>query len=166
MRYQGLLYRALNPIYAKEPLSGRGAELYGGRFNAKGTAALYLSIEVLTAVREANQVGTLQPTTMVAYEADIEDLFDCRDPSALFTHGWSPDDLAAPTWRDEMKTSGRSRTQAFSADLEAAGFAGLVVRSFAKGSSDTDLNVVLWHWTDDLPHKLKVIDDEGRLTKS
>ena len=95
MRYQGLLYRALNPIYAKEPLSGRGAELYGGRFNAKGTAALYLSIEVLTAVREANQVGTLQPTTMVAYEADIEDLFDCRDPSALFTHGWSPDDLAA-----------------------------------------------------------------------
>ena len=40
-RYAGPLYRALNPVYAREPLSGRGAELYGGRFNAKGVAALY-----------------------------------------------------------------------------------------------------------------------------
>ncbi|TGP57862.1 RES domain-containing protein, partial [bacterium M00.F.Ca.ET.229.01.1.1] len=25
MKYQGKLYRALNPVYAREPLSGRGA---------------------------------------------------------------------------------------------------------------------------------------------
>jgi len=29
MFYRGPLYRALNPIYAREPLSGRGAEHYG-----------------------------------------------------------------------------------------------------------------------------------------
>lgn len=39
--YRGPLYRALNPIYAREPLSGRGAELYGGRFNPRGVPALY-----------------------------------------------------------------------------------------------------------------------------
>ncbi|WP_369334366.1 RES domain-containing protein, partial [Stenotrophomonas maltophilia] len=39
LRHEGKLYRALNPAYASEPLSGRGAELYGGRFNPKGTAA-------------------------------------------------------------------------------------------------------------------------------
>ena len=56
-RYRGPLYRALNPVYAREPLSGRGAELYGGRFNAKGTPALYTSLDPATALREANQVG-------------------------------------------------------------------------------------------------------------
>jgi len=166
MRYQGLLYRALNPVYAKEPLSGRGAQLYGGRFNAKGTAVLYLAMDVLTAVREANQVGTLQPTTLVAYEADIDDLFDCRDTSALSSHGMTSDGLATTSWRDEMKASGLSKTQSFAADLDAAGFVGLVVRSFVKGSSDTDLNVVLWKWSDALPHQLIVVDDDGRLTKS
>ena len=29
MRYAGLLYRALNPVYAREPLSGEGARRYG-----------------------------------------------------------------------------------------------------------------------------------------
>ena len=56
-RYEGKLYRAINPIYAREPLSGRGAELYGGRFNPKGVAALYASLSIMTALREANQVA-------------------------------------------------------------------------------------------------------------
>ncbi|WP_427832687.1 RES family NAD+ phosphorylase [Agrobacterium pusense] len=61
MKYQGKLYRALNPVYAREPLSGRGAELYGGRFNPKGMPALYTSVTVITALKEANQAGSLQP---------------------------------------------------------------------------------------------------------
>ncbi|MEM9765192.1 MAG: RES family NAD+ phosphorylase, partial [Pseudomonadota bacterium] len=72
--HRGLLYRALNPVYAGEPLSGRGAALHGGRFNARGTPALYLSLSPATALREANQVGTLQPTTLVAYEAALDPL--------------------------------------------------------------------------------------------
>ena len=83
MRYRGKLYRALNPVYAREPLSGRGAELYGGRFNPKGVPALYSSLSVMTALREANQVGNLQPTTLVSYDAEIERVFDCRDEAAL-----------------------------------------------------------------------------------
>ncbi len=76
MRYQGKLYRALNPIYAREPLSGRGAELYGGRFNPKGVPALYTSLAIMTALKEANQLGSLQPTTLVSYDAEIERVFD------------------------------------------------------------------------------------------
>ncbi|PKR87444.1 hypothetical protein CXZ10_19770 [Pleomorphomonas diazotrophica] len=163
MRFQGTLYRALNPLYAREPLSGHGAALYGGRFNARGTAALYLTLDVVTAIREANQVGSLQPTTLVSYDADIDDLFDSRDVAALTTCGMTAADLAVATWRDEMRATGRSRTQAFAAELLAAGFAGLLVRSFARGSSEADLNLVLWRWSDSLPHRLTVIDDEGRL---
>ena len=163
MRHRGTLYRALNPLYAREPLSGRGAGLYGGRFNARGTPALYLALDVLTAIREANQVGSLQPTTLVAYDADIDDLFDCRDEAALAAQGMTPADLAASTWRDEMRKDGRSKTQRFAADLAAAGFSGLVVRSFARGASKTELNLVLWRWSGSLPHRLTVIDDDGRL---
>ena len=52
-RYQGPLYRALNPVYARQPLSGRGARLYGGRFNPKGVPALYTAFDPATALREA-----------------------------------------------------------------------------------------------------------------
>lgn len=163
MRYQGHLYRALNPIFAREPLSGRGAQLHGGRFNAKGVAALYLSLDVMTAVREANQVGTLQPTTLVAYDADIDAIFDIGDLPALAARGMTAGDLATTGWRDEMRSLGRAKTQVFAAELAAEGFSGLLVRSFARGAGEADRNLVLWRWSDALPHRLTVIDDEGRL---
>ena len=162
--YRGKLYRALNPIHAREPLSGRGAALYGGRFNPKGTPALYASLSPITALREANQVGNLQPTTLVAYDAEIEAIFDARDPVALAGEGMDPVTLAAPTWRDEMKAIGEARTQSFARNLIAAGFQGLLVRSFAAGMGEDDLNLVLWRWGDVAPARLVLIDDEGRLS--
>jgi len=44
-------------------LSGDGAAVRGGRFNARGTPALYLALTIVGAVREANQQGA---------EADVE----------------------------------------------------------------------------------------------
>lgn len=163
MRYIGLLYRALNPLYAEEPLSGRGAQVHGGRFNPKGTAALYTSLGLPTAIKEANQVGSLQPTTIVAYNADIDGIFDCRDLKALADEGMTPADLAANTWRDEMTFHGIARTQEFARGLKAAGFPGMLVRSFQPGAADGDLNLILWTWRPDAPTKLTLIDDENRL---
>lgn len=100
MRYEGKLYRALNPIFTREPLSGRGVELHGGRFNPKGLPTLYASRSIMTALREANQVGTLQPTTLVSYDADIEAVFDGRDGMALAALGIGAAELADPAWRD------------------------------------------------------------------
>lgn len=165
MRYQGLLYRALNPVYAREPLSGRGAALYGGRFNPKGVPALYTSLSIMTALREANQVGHLQPTTLVAYEADIGRVFDSRDAAALAAEGLEPAALAGTTWRDEMKAKGEAETQAYARRLSAAGYHGLLVRSFAPGADSDDINLVLWNWGNALPSLLTVIDDENRLSR-
>ncbi len=162
--YRGKLFRALNPVFAREPLSGRGAELYGGRFNPKGTPALYASLSVMTALREANQVGNLQPTTLVSYEAEIDGLFDCRDDDGLQAQGMDVAALADGTWRDQMKASGEARTQAFARRLIAGGWHGLLVRSFAPATTADDLNVVLWKWGNTLPTRLTLIDDEKRLS--
>src|SRR6476660_7650779 len=121
MYFKGTLFRALNPIYAREPLSGRGAQLYGGRFNSRGTPALYTSLSVMTALREANQVGSLQPTTLVSYDADIQNVFDTRDVPALSAEGLDQAALADHTWRDQMRATGESRTQIFSRELSARG---------------------------------------------
>lgn len=163
-RYTGPLYRALNPVYAREPLSGHGAELYGGRFNAKGTPALYTALDPTTALREANQVGSLQPTILVSYNADLRPIFDTRDARKLERYGMSEIALADPGWRAKMLDGQTVPTQGFAASLIADGFAGLLIRSYAKGASATDLNIVLWQWTDNNCN-LDVVDDEGRLSR-
>lgn len=161
-RYTGPLYRALNPVYARDPLSGRGAELYGGRFNSKGTPALYTALDPATALREANQVGSLQPTVLVSYYADIGPIFDTHNAADLKRHRLSAQILADPSWRATMLEGQTSPTQDFARALIADGFAGLLTRSFAQGASESNLNIVLWRWTGD-GCALDVIDDENRL---
>lgn len=153
----------LNPIYARDPLSGEGARKHGGRFNPKGMPALYTSQSVITALREANQVGTLQPTTLVAYEADIGPIFDATDAAEPARYGLSMADLAADDWRTRMLAEGRAPTQVLAERLKAAGYLGMQVRSFAKGASTEDLNLVLWVWSSGRPSRLQLVDDEARL---
>lgn len=164
MHFNGLLYRALNPIYAAEPLSGEGAKQYGGRFNSKGTAALYTSLSPETAIRESNQVGSLQPTILVCYEASISRVFDSGNSSLLKQYSLSTDQLASNNWRDQMNRDGRSTTQIFAQQLIKLGYAGLLVPSYAVGTTERDRNVVLWCWDADETATLQVIDDENRLT--
>ena len=162
-RYTGPLYRALNPVYAREPLSGRGAELYGGRFNTKGTSALYTALDPTTALREANQVGSLQPTILVSYAADLGPIFDTRDEDALEQYSMTATLLADPAWRTRMLDGQAVPTQEFASRLIADRFAGLLIRSFAKGAPASDFNIVLWNWTGE-GCILDVVDDEDRLS--
>jgi len=165
VHYQGKLFRALNPVYARDPLSGRGAERYGGRFNAKGLPALYTATSAITALREANQIGDLQPTTLVSYLADVENVFDGRDEVALGAYAMTPAGLADPSWRDQEKKLGKAPTQAFAETLIAEGHHGLLVPSFVRGARADDLNLVLWKWGPDLPAQLILIDDDDRLSR-
>ncbi|MCG7625802.1 MULTISPECIES: RES family NAD+ phosphorylase [unclassified Epibacterium] len=160
--YNGPLYRALNPVYAREPLSGVGAARYGGRFNPKGCAALYTALDPATALREANQVGDLQPTTLVSYRADLGPVFDSRDTEALAGQGMTPAGLADPGWRAAMLDGRKVPTQDLARSLIGAGYAGLLVRSFAPGTGDSSLNLVLWRWH---AGDLTVVDDEDRLNR-
>lgn len=164
MHFRGLLYRALNPIWAREPLSGEGARRFGGRFNPKGTPALYTSLSIMTAIREANQIGTLQPTTLVAYRADLEPVFDATDASALLRYGLAPADLAANDWRIRMHENRKAPKQILAEQFIAAGYAGMLVGSFVNGTTEEDRNLVLWTWGDTLPCLISVVDDEGRLS--
>ena len=161
MRYTGLLYRALNPVYARDPMSGEGARRNGGRFNRPGRETLYTALAPDTAIREANQVGDLQPTTLVAYRADIGPLLDGRDPRLLARYGFKPSMLADKGWRMKALLGEPVPTQELAETMIADGFAGLFVPSFVRGASPDDVNLVLWQWNG----MLELIDDDGRLSK-
>ncbi|MCR9110839.1 MAG: RES family NAD+ phosphorylase [Rhodobacteraceae bacterium] len=162
-RYTGLLYRAVNPFHARAPLSGRSAELYGGRFNPKGTPALYTSLGPKTALREANQVGCLQPTVLVSYTAELWPIFDTRDQAALERYAMTESMLADPAWRIKMLDRQSVPTQDFARTLMADRFVGLLIKSFANGALSSDLNIVLWAWSGNKGY-LEVVDDEKRLS--
>ena len=161
-RFKGRLYRALNPIYAANPLSGEGARRFGGRFNSKGTPALYAALDPATAIREANQVGDLQPTVLVSYKADLGPIFDAGDAEALQRYAMSAALLGNDRWRENMISSKPVPTQDFADRLIEDGFVALKVRSFAKGGDG--LNMVIWDWSA-RAGVLEIIDDEGRLSK-
>ena len=162
--YRGLLYRALNPIYARDPLSGEGARRHGGRFNARGTPALYLSLSPNAALREANQVGTLQPTTLVAYHANLAPLLDSRDGAALAAWDTTPADLADPDWRGRMLAGGSVPTQDLAERLVATGYVRFDHRRPTPAvPRRPDCNIVLWQWNTGGDDALAVVDDEGRL---
>ena len=162
MHYRGPLYRALNPVWARNPLSGEGARRLGGRFNPRGTPALYTSTSIMTALREANQIGTLQPTTPVSYEADLGPIFDAEDVATLNAFDMTPELLAADDWRVRMAHEGTAPTQDFARRLIAAGFAGMRILSFARGTGPDDINIVLWSWD---AKRLVLNDKEGRLRR-
>jgi RES domain-containing protein len=164
LRYAGLAFRALNPVWAGDPLSGEGARRHGGRFNARGTPALYLALDAMTAVREVSAVGApLQPTLLVTFALDIGPVFDATDARLLAEHGTTPVALAADDWRVAMRDHGIAPTQALAARLTHAGYAALRVPSYARNVAAGALNLVLWRWGPDLPVQVRLIDDESRL---
>jgi RES domain-containing protein len=159
MRFVGLLYRAHNPAWSRAPMSGEGAARFGGRFNRLGRPALYTSLAPETALREGNQVGTLQPTTLVAYQADIWPLLDGRDTAAMAPFGMAPPELADRSWRDRMLSGQPVPTQELSEAAIVRGYVGIIVPSYARGAAADALNLVLWDWE----ARITLIDDDDRL---
>lgn len=147
LRWVGLLYRALNPRWAAVPLSGEGARRHGGRFNRPGRSALYTATHILTALREAGQVGEpLQPTILVSYDADLWPIFDATDPAALARRGLTADMLAADDWRLAMLKGGVAPTQTLADAMISDGYAGMLTPSYARGAPARATNLVLWRW--------------------
>ncbi len=165
MRFRGLVYRAHNPQWSWTPLSGEGTCLHGGRFNRRGVPAFYTSPAPLTAIREAQPLGRpMQPLTLCAYEVDAEPLFDSTDGERRRALGVAEADLACPTWEAEMLAGSVPATQALADRLVAAGYAGIQVRSFAAGAGLADLNLVMWKWGANLPTRVILVDEEGRIS--
>lgn len=166
MNYRGLIYRAVDPKHWHEPLSGEGAARHAQRFNEKGVPALYTATDPQTVLREKMQEGVLQPLLLVAIRAEMTGLFDARDPDALARFGATAEGIGRDDWRDESEREGQSESQRFAASVRQAGYGGMVVPSYAEGTSDRDVNIVLWDWGDGTEAKLTVIDDDGCLSPS
>ena len=163
--FVGLVYRVHHPEWAWEPLSGEGARGHGGRFNKKGAPALYTSLTESGAVREAKPFAFLQPITLCAYQVNVKPIFDATDDVNLAHRGISPNDLASPNWREETLAGETSISQALAERLIQEGYAGILVRSFVRGASASDHNLVLWKYGAELPTQVILVDDEGRLSR-
>ena len=164
MRFQGVVYRAHNPLWSWVPLSGEGARRHGGRFNRRGVAALYTSLTPLAAVREAQSLGRpMQPLTLCAYNVDAEPVFDAlnEETRQALSIGWN--DLECPGWEADMLFGAVPASQALADRLIAAGYVGIRVQSFATGAGADDINLVMWRWGAERPARVVLIDDEGRL---
>src|SRR5690349_11551167 len=95
MQFRGTLYRGYKPKRARQPLSGKGAALHGGRFNKQGVECLYTSTSYETALLEVNQFGGFSPVTLVAFEANLDNLFDATSDAALDAYNATrPDEVS------------------------------------------------------------------------
>lgn len=166
MRYRGLCYRAHNPRWSYSPLSGEGAKRNGGRFNAKGVDALYLSLAAPTALAEYNQgfPHRPQPTTLCAYNVDCDDLLNLTDMDQRMFAGISEAEMAC-AWELMVAMGLRPPTWSMADRLIADNYSGILAPSYAKNTPPTAKNMILWNWADLPPHQVILIDDDGRLPK-
>lgn len=78
-RLNGPVYRVHQPKWSFAPTSGAGAGTHGGRANRPGVNALYLSLELATALAEYQKLDALlPPALMVSYRLSIDFLVDFR----------------------------------------------------------------------------------------
>jgi RES domain-containing protein len=167
LRFRGLAYRAHDPRWSFKPLSGDGAAVHGGRFNAKGTPALYLSLDPMTAVKEAAQgfAHKFEPCVLCAYEIDCADVIDLHGEKERRDASVGEDELACP-WFAEAAARREPASQRLARNLIAGGAAGLLAPSFVRGATAADTNLVLWRWSGRLPHKVTLFDPGGRMPKN
>jgi RES domain-containing protein len=166
VRFVGTCYRAHDPRWAFKPMSGDGAAIRGARFNPKGVPALYLGLSIMTAVKEANQgfAHRIDPCVLCSYEIDCEDVADLTTEWGRRGYPVALDEMAC-AWATALANGDRPASWSVYDRLKSQGTAGILVPSFAPGAEADDLNLVLWAWGPDLPHKVTVFDPSGRLPK-
>ena len=148
-------------------MSGDGAAVHGGRFNPKGMPALYLALDPMTAVKEAAQgfVRKFEPLVLCTYEIDCDAIVDCRTEAARRAAYVDGDDMAC-AWFAEAAVGREPASWRLAKRLMGAGAAGLLAPSFANGATADDVDLALWRWSGDRPHRVRVHDPSGRLPKS
>ncbi len=167
MRLQGVFYRAHDPRWAWSPLSGDGAAIHGGRWNAKGTPALYLSASMETAIVEVSHGFSerLEPLTLCSYNVDCDDIADLTAPDERALYEIADADMKC-AWFDISKTGSMPPSWIIAERLKRSGCAGVRAPSFAVNAREGDANLVLWEWGPGLPHMVNVYDPSGRLPKN
>jgi RES domain-containing protein len=166
LRFRGTCFRAHEPRWSSTPLSGKGAAIFGARFNPKGVAALYLSLEPITALREINQSFPfkMEPCVLCSYEVDCEDVLDLRSEAGRKKHEF-PYEAMSCAWFSDLSQRREPASWSHVRRLIDSGAAGILVPSFARRATASDQNLVLWRWSDQPPHKVSVFDPSGKLPR-
>lgn len=164
MRFTGNVFRTLDPRWAWDPLSGEGASKYGGRFNPIGIPTLYTSLTYEGAMRERIGLARTQPVITCQYQVDIEPIFNALNENDLRAFQIREADLDCP-WEDDISRGETPTSHVIALRLREAGYAGLLVKSFAFAATGDDINLVIWNYGSDLPRKIEVIDDERVLAR-
>lgn len=167
MRFRGVCFRAHDPRWSFKPVSGDGAAIRGGRFNPQGVPALYLALEIVTAIKEVGHgfARRIDPLVLCSYDVDCDGIVDLRTDEGRRSASVSLDDMACG-WMDLATRGSRPPSWTIFERLALEGAAGILIPSFAVGADDRDANLVLWTWGRDRPHRVEVFDPSGRLPKN
>lgn len=157
-------YRMHHPRWAATPLSGEGAARHGGRANRPGVEALYLALDITTAVLEYQQVSTLLPPgTLVSYRVNVEGVVDFRggyDPAA-WAHLW--EDFFCD-WRDLWFNQRiEPPSWVIGDEVLAAGAKGILFPSRRPGGG---INLVLYPQAFTALDRIEVFDPHHALPKN
>ena len=165
MRWQGTCYRGHDPQWAFAPTSGEGAAAKGGRFNPSGMPALYLALTIPGIFKEMahGMADRFDPLTVCTYRADMEDIVDLTSDSATAAGAAFSDMKSA--WEYDLACHRTPASWNLAVRLIGAGAAGILTPSFATGAQPDMINLVLWKWGPDLPHKIEVYDPAGKLPR-
>ena len=165
-RWRGVVYRAHHPKWAYDALSGEGARLFGGRFNARGTRALYTALTPEGAWAEGQQgfAFKAQPMTTCAYRVDCEHVLDLSTSVACAAAQVDFSDLSI-AWEDLAAQRLPVQTWLLQRHLIAQSVSAIIVPSFAPAAPLGACNMVFWKWDAILPHKVELVDDFGRLER-
>jgi RES domain-containing protein len=160
IQLQQRCWRILAPKWAYDPLSGEGAARFGGRFNPKGTPALYLSEEIDTAFAEYQQDLLVRPGTFCAYQLDVAGIIDLCNPATQAAIRIDEQILLSP-WKEILLVQKRQLpTWGLVVQLLKLGVTGVRVPSAQKQGG---VNLVLWRWNDDPPRRVNVLDPKREL---
>lgn len=156
----GRFWRMLHVAHQNDPLSGEGARIHGGRWNARGTPALYLAQDHGTAIAEFYQ-DYVMPGTLVACDVEAEHIADLTDGRGGAADPEVVAALSANWARIADVERGTPPSWTLTERLIAAGAQGALAPS-AQQRGGT--NLVLWRWGDAGGAEVRLIDPEGALT--
>lgn len=161
------LWRMLSIRYQHAPFSGEGARLYGGRWNAKGVAALYAALDPVTAVAEYYQ-GFSRPGTLAPYRVEAAALADLTDGHGRPRDAAIAAALAVP-WKAIAAIDGAAPSSwtLAAALIDAGADAGGALVPSAQNLGATALVLWRWHEADEAGEgaRLTLVDQEGLLSR-